>query len=117
MTFHNIEPFFIDDEYCDQEELSFSDTSQIETVAYPSAASFPGVDFEIVPPMLPRTRFRSASESDLPTQTCPNTISQKLRQWGSAMRSVWSSSDSVLLEEMTSRRDEGKRRRRAATPQ
>ena len=117
--------FFIDDEYSDQEELSFNEESPLEFPYFPSVASFPdeGLDERCIHPS--RERFISVSEPDLTAQqaqSCSKSISKKFRQWRSAVRDVWASHDNIALESVVlchspSRKREGEGRRRAATPQ
>ena len=113
--------FFIDDDYLDQMDLSFENSSppflQGETLTfYPSIASFPDFDVQIPRPINPRTRFMSSSEPDLPSNGCHRSIQNRLRQWGSAIRDVWASTsilnDDVSMEDLEEREE----RKEAATP-
>ena len=112
----NVEPefpsIFIDDDYEDQQELSFSDTTPDRQIIYPSIASFPDMDIGI-PTQLSRDRFLSASEPELPSQSCHRSLTQRLRRWCTAVRDAWVSSESVNRQpEPEEEEEEG----RAATP-
>ena len=90
--------FFNDEEYIDQEELSFHEVSPLEFPYFPSVASFPDEDLDERCIHPSRERYISVSEPDLTAQTCSQSISKKFRQWRSAVRDVWTSHDNIALE-------------------
>ena len=122
----NLDQYFIDDEYHEQMELSFtsphSPTQNMETLTYyPSAASFPDLDFGIQQKISHRTRFVSSSEPELPTNSCHQALRQRMRKWGSALWDAWSSNDTLdcdveVDDETSNVEDEGEERKGVATP-
>ena len=83
---------YIDDEYCDQMDLSNSPDYSYNQILRPSAASFPDLDVSFQQQSTLRQRHFSFSEPDLPDLGCHQALRSRWRRFTSVVR-AWSTND------------------------